>query len=361
MNIPPMIKSYIDRATNIGSREWGYLTSDPARPVLGHGLSILAGTLAGLVFWSLFQPVPVIPEYQYTIEVKTPIIQKQDRAATPQATELDTDKNSRIPDPALIENIPPYGDLPKIDKANMRRPFDAYRMPFDIDNLSKPLVSFVIMDVGLSSKQSSEIVESLQPGTTVMLSSSGHELSGWAQKVRAKKAEVWLELAAEPEDYPKSDAGTNALLTSASIEQNQTSILYQLGKATGYVGLISPYDSPYFQTGADADFLAGSIFERGLGLVIHTSQDIPALKTESIAKNIPFYSSPMITLSPEYDTKMADKVISDRLSEKGYAVVFVSPSATSIKLYKNLSSALTDQGVALAPLSAIAIHARNGK
>ncbi len=361
MNIPPMIKSYIDRASNLGSREWGYLTSDPARPVLEHGLSILGGTLAGLVFWSLFQTVPVIPEYQYTIEVKAPITQKQDHAVTPQAAKKNTDENTRIPDPALIENTPPYGDLPKIDKAHARRPFDVYRMPFDTQNLSKPLVSFVMMDVGLSSKQSLEVLGSLQPGTTVMLSSSGHKLSEWAQKIRTKKAEVWLELAAEPEDYPQSDAGANALLTSASIEQNQTRILYQLGKATGYVGLISPYDSPYFQTGADADFLAGSIFERGLGLVIHTSHDIPALKTESTEKDIPFYSSPMITLLPEYDTKIADKVISDRLSEKGYAVVFVPPSTTSIKLYKDLSAMLINRGIALSPLSAIAIHARGGK
>lgn len=361
MNIPPVIKSYVDRATNLGSREWEYLTSDPARPVLEHGLSILGGTLAGLVFWSLFQTVPVIPEYRYTIEVKAPVIQKQDHAATVKTTEPNADEGIRIPDPALIENIAPYGDLPKIDKANMRRPFDAYRMPFDPQNLSKPLVSFVMMDVGLSSKLSSEIIGSLQPETTVMLSSSGHELSEWGKKARAKKAEVWLELAAEPDDYPKSDAGMNALLTSASIEQNQTSILYQLGKATGYVGLISPYDSPYFQTGADADFLAGSIFERGLGLVIHTSEDIPALKSESVTQNIPFYTDDILTLSPEYDDAKARKIVTDRLSQKGYAVVFVPPSATSIKLYKNLSSALIDQGVALAPLSAIAIHARNGK
>lgn len=360
--------------------DFSFIQTSQFQSAFTDGSSIFAGCIVGLLFWSAFQTTPVVPPYALIASfspekteaaVSVPVSEKtetQSHQDEPVKTE-DKEKDTHAPESQNINHAPAkielplagltehndkYGDLPIIRVTDKLRPFDAYRQTFPADNLDKPLVAVVMLDYGLSTKDSSSVLGVLPNGINLVLSTAASNTKNWAQQAYDHGHEVWLELAVEPEDYPLSDPGAHALLTSASIEQNQSALMSQLGAAVGYAGIFAVEPSPYFTSGADADFVSGGVFARGLGLIVNSAHADPVIKNAAIETKTPFYIGNMITATDPDQYQDNFKQAEATAKEKGFSIILFHPLPKTQKAILDWVGNLKAAGFALAPLSVLA-------
>ncbi len=349
--------------------EWKRILNTPDfQAAFIHGISIWSGALVGLLVWAIFQQTPVDPPYRYILDLTPPTTEEGTSAKTEETTipqdtkHQDTGHDTpvtaapekfSVPLPGLTEQHAKYGDLPIIRKSDHLRPFDAYRHPFAKDNLSKPLIAVVMMDYGLSEQGSDGILGVLPSGVNLLLSTAARDTRAWVQKAYDHGHEVWLQLALEPPDYPASDPGAHALMTAGSIESNQDALLAQLGHAVGYAGVFSPLPSPYFLSGADADFAANAMFDRGLGLMINASTTSPIVRNAALDSKAPFYMGDMIVAADPRLYPDAFAKAEAQAQKNGFAIIVFSPLPFAQKKMLDWTGQLTARGFSLAPLSII--------
>ena len=110
------------------------------------------------------------------------------------------------------------------------------------------------------------------------------------------------------------------------------------------------------QRGADADFLAGQIFARGLGLVLESQNVNQALIHEAHSQKSPFLVAPMIFLDSDKaleSTNTLENDISAQIQSVGYAVITVDLTPAALDFLSYLTKTLPEKGMVLAPLSVL--------
>lgn len=324
-----------------------------------HGLSIFAGVCLGLIIWTAAQKTPDMPRYALTASIPEPT-----KPSVPVATSASPAKSApsdhaapakvTLPLPGLTEDKPPYGALPIVRTTDELRPFDAYRRPFAAGDLDKPLIALAMLDYGLSVRDSKSVLGVMPAGINLILSRAARDATTWSQQAYDHGHEVWLDLATEPADYPLNDPGAHALMTSASIEKNQESLLHQLGHAVGYAGVFAADPGPYFASGADADFAAGIIFARGLGLMVNAPDTATIARSAANEARAPLYAAPMTVMDHAANYESAFRQAERNAKEKGYAIVLFRPLPPAQKAVMSWIETLKAKGYALAPLSIIA-------
>jgi uncharacterized protein len=331
-----------------------------------HGLGIVLGGYAGLILWALFlaaplpapapaphSPTAIMAEHAVPLSPTAP-------APTEHLPQVDTENvggKVTLPLPGLTEHDAAYGELPIIRAKDKLAPFDAYRQPFPADKLDHPLIAVVMFDYGLSKRASGSILGVMPPEVNVALSPAARDAQKWAQDAFDHGHEIWLELSTEPPNYPQSDTGANTLLTNAPVEDNRKNLFTQLGAVAGYAGVINAGDSPYFRSGPDADFMAGALYERGLGLVVGTAQTAPTLRSQAKNENRPFYAGDLIWLdrsSNADDIQAALTRVEDRAKSNGFAIAAFRPTKAGRTTVVAWLATLKQKGLLLAPLSIIA-------
>ena len=140
------------------------------------------------------------------------------------------------PDPDLIERSP-LGPLPKIGK-NGRQAWQVYARPFD-DSDKRVRIAIVIHGLGLNSRVTESAIRGLPGAVTLAFIPYADKLDDWLRRARAAGHEVLLGVPMEPANYPESDPGPQALLTTLTTNQNLKRLEWTLGRATGYVGVTS--------------------------------------------------------------------------------------------------------------------------
>lgn len=359
--------------------DFGFMRDTEFRAAFHHGLAIAAGGIVGLCVWAGWQgPAPspyrdsvVITPFrlitdEQKVELNTADIPEHPADApqtAPTETVTYTDhrpdiapNKATLPMPGLTEARPPYGNLPRIRKEDKLHPFDAYRQPFASDQLTKPLVAVVMLDYGLSDEASGSILGVMPPEVNVAVSPAARNPKIWAQKAFDHGHELWLELAAEPPGYPNIDPGANALLTTSPVEKNQAALYTQMGSVVGYAGFIGRDASPYYASGADADFMAGLIYDRGLGLALNTDHADPILKSEAIRTKSPFYAGHMVMLDDPLNAAglaRAFAQVEATAHKKGFAIALFHPSNLARKEVLDWLSTLKTKDLTLTPLSVI--------
>jgi hypothetical protein len=159
----------------------------------------------------------------------------------------------------------------------------------------------------------------------------------------------------EPLNYPRDDPGPNALLTMLGADRNVERLEWSLGKAVGYVGITSTTGSKFTATPAAMQPVIDALKARGLLLV-----DARA-NPKSVAGPLATLSGVPRALGDRViDRDLSRGAIDDQLREleelaktNGAAVGFASPYPTTIERLNLWLTALTDRGIALAPVSAV--------
>ena len=99
--------------------------------------------------------------------------------------------------------------------------------------------------LGLSNAATEAAIQGLPGAVTLAFQPYSDGLQRWIGLARAAGHETLLNLPMEPQDYPQSDPGPQALFTSLSDEQNAQRLEWVLSRVTGYVGVVNHMGSRF--------------------------------------------------------------------------------------------------------------------
>ena len=140
------------------------------------------------------------------------------------------------PLPGLQEPVPgrPGAFLPRIG-ADGRAPMQAYAAPFD-PNDRRPRIGVLLAGMGLNGADSAAAIGMLPSGVTFAFSPYADRTASLLDAARQRGQEYLLSLPMEPKGAPLHDAGDQALLVGAPVEQNRRRLEWSLARIGGYVG-----------------------------------------------------------------------------------------------------------------------------
>ena len=248
------------------------------------------------------------------------------------------------PDPALIEESP-TGPLPIID-ADGRMPWRVYSRPANALE-TRPRIAVVVTEVGIADDTTAQAIGLPGPVTLAAARDEGHE--------------VLLTLPMEPRDFPRSDPGPYALMTTLDEEANLERLNWILSRVTGYIG-VANYQGTAFT--ADERSLRPIMTALGQrGLVYFDTREDP---TSGAPRTAEIAGAPSTAADVVADEELSRAAILRKLNEaeviakaKQTAVVLIRPYPMAMSRVGSWAQDLEEKGLVLAPLSAV-IRARAG-
>tara|TARA_R110002049_G_scaffold71979_4_gene185206 strand:- start:58304 stop:59878 length:1575 start_codon:yes stop_codon:yes gene_type:complete len=265
------------------------------------------------------------------------------------------------PDPLRPAPVPgldeegSFGRIPRIGDDGTT-PFDAYKRPFEtVEN--QPYVAIILTGVGLNTARTEAAINDLPLNISLGISPYARDIAKVAMDARAMGHEVFLQVPMEPNDFPLSDPGPRALLTSLSEGENLVRLEWLLARFPGYAGLVSHQGSKFGSMDSAIRPVLEIITRSGLMYVEGSNSGIASYGAQ-LAANA---SSPNAVGNIVIDDVPSRREIDARLNElvelakrNGAAIGFAQSYPVTIQRLKNWAFRLRRQGVVLAPVSALA-------
>ncbi len=252
-----------------------------------------------------------------------------------------------VPLPELVERSP-NGPLPAIGPGN-RQSWQAYAHPFT-DDTGRPRVAVLVTGLGLSKDRTELAIAKLPAAVSLAFSPYAPDLQHWVEQARQAGHEVLLELPLEPPQFPARDPGPLGLLSALSPQHASSRLKKVMGRAVGYVGLVGMRGSP-FATSPNMAAALAAMKQRG---VLYAGD--PAIKTAH-ADTLPAFA-PMTEI---IDAQPFRDAIDARLNQvaatahrNGTALAVTDPLPVAIERLVHWLEALSQGGLVLAPVSAVA-------
>lgn len=256
------------------------------------------------------------------------------------------------PDPALVQQGP-SGPLPVI-APDGRQAWQVYARPFD-ETEKRPRIALIVGDLGLSAAATTAAIQRLPAPVTLAFAPYAHNLNDWIAQARAAGHEVMLQLPMEPLDYPTSDPGPQALLTSLDAAGNLQRLEWVLSRVAGYVG-VTNYMGSKFTTSPD-NLRPVLTALKGRGLLFLDSRSSQRSVAAKLAKEL---GMPVAVNNRFVDNEASRAAIDARLDEleriakaTGIAVGIGYPYPVTIERIGAWAQGLPGRGLALAPVSAV--------
>ena len=129
-----------------------------------------------------------------------------------------------------------YGMIPMI--ADGLKPFTVYAAEADRAKAAKmPVVAIVIGGLGVGAAKTADAIMKLPPAVTLAFTPYGSDPTKLAERARAQRHEILLQVPMEPFDYPDNDPGPQTLLSTLGAEQNLDRLHWHLSRFQGYAGI----------------------------------------------------------------------------------------------------------------------------
>ncbi|MBV8939992.1 MAG: divergent polysaccharide deacetylase family protein, partial [Alphaproteobacteria bacterium] len=243
------------------------------------------------------------------------------------------------------------GPLPRLSKTGIK-PWIYYGR--DYARSDKPMIAVMVTGLGFNRKMVEDAVR-LPPAISLAFSPYGPSGNIWAAAARAAGHEIFIELPAEPADYPASDPGPHGLLTSNNPQENLTRLRWVMTRMPGYVGLYLP---PQERLTANADAAAPLlqfIASRGVMLVLGAATLPEAAERLLTTLVLPvvradIYSGEESTV----DFSGLLLQLEDLAHRNGRALLVVQASPGVFKVLGDWAQRIEEKGYSLAPVSALA-------
>jgi polysaccharide deacetylase 2 family uncharacterized protein YibQ len=257
---------------------------------------------------------------------------------------------SRLTDPKPLPPAPvetllrqsAYGPLPVVSRDG-KAPWKVYGRPFDAP-AGKPRLAVVVAGLGLDKDATEAAITKLPAEVTLAFSPYGGALDKWVKKAREFGHEVMLALPAEPVGFPARDPGPWGLLTGNPPEENISRLEQVLARAPGAVGVLA-LEGPFVRSAKLSPVLA-ALKERGLiflGEGAKVDVDVPAAAVTSTVESDLFRDAIAARL---------DRAAT-AAKDSGTGLVVVSPRPVAFDRLVGWLDRLGNQGIALAPATAI--------
>lgn len=257
------------------------------------------------------------------------------------------------PDPALAETTP-FGQAPKIG-ADGRQPWRAYARPFD-QPADRPRIALVLTNMGLDEPLTAKAADALSPDITFAFNPYAPNLATQIEYARMRGHEALLLMPLEPFDYPNSDPGPHALLTTLNETENQRRLDWVLARASGYIGFINFMGGKFTSSPEHMKLLSTVLKQRGLIFVdARTAPKSVGARAQKEVGGVFAFSNRQIDVTPNAPLIEARLEELERVARGGgVALGTATPLPITLDRLIQWSRALPQRSMVLAPVSAIA-------
>ncbi len=272
-----------------------------------------------------------------------------------------TNANKPLLDSKLLEATR-HGAIPKIGPDGAR-PSARYAQPRDLppDKKDAPLVAIVIGGLGISASGTADAFTKMPSPVTFALAPYGADLEKLAERGRAGKHEILLQVPMEPFDYPDNDPGPQTLLTSLTPEQNIDRLHWLMSRFQGYVGLISFMGARFTASEQGLSPILRDVAKRGLIYVDDGSSSRSIASQMAGTQNLPFAKADVVLdtvpTTAEIDHALARLEMKAR--DSGTAVGYATAKPGTIARIAEWIKKAESKGIILVPITMVAIKAKS--
>ena len=166
-------------------------------------------------------------------------------------------------DPRLLEKSR-YGMIPVV--ADGLKPFTVYAAEADRAKAARmPVVSIVVGGLGVGAAKTTDAIMKLPSAVTLAFTPYGSDPGKLAERARAQRHEILLEIPMEPFDYPDNDPGPQTLLTTLNADQNLDRMYWHMSRFQGYAGVANFMGGRFVVADAVMQPIVKEAAKRGLG------------------------------------------------------------------------------------------------
>jgi uncharacterized protein len=254
-----------------------------------------------------------------------------------------------------------YGMIPVVSDG--LKPFTVYAAEADRAKAAKmPVVAIVVAGLGVGAAKTTDAIMKLPPAVTLAFTPYGSDPAKLAERARAQRHEILLQIPMEPFDYPDNDPGPQTLLTSLAPDQNLDRLYWHLSRFQGYAGIANFMGARFVVTDAVMQPIVREAAKRGLGYLDDGSAPRSIAPTLAAGQAMPFAKADLsidaVPTSVEIDRALAK--LETLAKERGTAIGIASALPISIERIGVWIKALESRGIMLVPLTTAMLKSKSG-
>ncbi|MBR0990761.1 divergent polysaccharide deacetylase family protein [Bradyrhizobium japonicum] len=261
--------------------------------------------------------------------------------------------------PKLLEKSR-YGMIPMV--ADGLKPFNVYAADADRAKAAKmPVVAIVIGGLGVGAAKTADAIMKLPAAVTLAFTPYGTDPGKLAERARAQRHEIFLQIPMEPYDFPDNDPGPQTLLTSLSTDQNMDRLYWHFSRMQGYAGITNFMGARFIATEAAMQPIIREAAKRGLGFFDDGSSPRSIAGPAAASAAMPFGRGDIaidVVPTPTEIDRALNKLES-AARERGAAVGTASALPVSIERIGAWTKALGDRGILLVPLTTAMLKSKS--
>jgi uncharacterized protein len=279
-----------------------------------------------------------------------------------------TDKAEPDAPPAMMAGIDQrlleksrYGMIPVISDG--LKPFTAYAAEADRAKAAKmPVVAIVVGGLGVGAAKTTDAIMKLPPAVTLAFTPYGLDPAKLAERARAQRHEILLQIPMEPFDYPDNDPGPQTLLTTLAPEQNLDRMYWHLSRFQGYAGIANFMGARFVVNDAVMQPIVREAAKRGLGYLDDGSAPRSVAPTLAAGQAMPFARADLsidaVPTALEIDRALVK--LESLAKERGVAIGIASALPISIERIGVWVKTLENHGIMLVPLTTAMLKSKSG-
>src|SRR4051794_19083240 len=263
-------------------------------------------------------------------------------------------------DPKLLEKSR-YGMIPAV--SGDLKPFNVYAADADRAKAAKmPVVAILIGGLGVGAAKTTDAIMRLPAAVTLAFTPYGSDPGKLAERARAQRHEILLQVPMEPFDYPDNDPGPQTLLTTLTPEQNLDRLYWHLSRFQGYAGIANFMGARFVVADAVMQPIVREAAKRGLGYLAAGTARRSVAASRASGKAMPFAKADIsidaVPTAVEIDRALAR--LESLARERGTAVGVASALPISIDRIAAWIRTLESHGIMLVPLTTAMLKSKSG-
>jgi polysaccharide deacetylase 2 family uncharacterized protein YibQ len=278
------------------------------------------------------------------------------------------DKAEAEAEPAMMAGIDPrlleksrYGMIPVVSDG--LKPFTVYAAEADRAKAAKmPVVAIVVGGLGVGAAKTTDAIMKLPPAVTLAFTPYGSDPTKLAERARAQRHEILLQVPMEPFDYPDNDPGPQTLLTTLTPEQNLDRLYWHLSRFQGYAGIANFMGARFVVADAFMQPIVREAAKRGLGYLDDGAAPRSVAASLAASQAVPFAKADVsidaVPTAVEIERALAK--LENLAKERGTAVGIASALPISIERIGVWTKALEGRGIMLVPLTTAMLKSKSG-
>ena len=314
------------------------------------------------------EPVPVIKQAAPSEQRTITIIDGSSGARHDVAIAGESpDKNPTDVRPAVMAGIDQrlleksrYGMIPIASEG--LKPFNVYAAEADRARAAKmPVVAIVVSGLGVGAAKTIDAIMKLPSAITLAFTPYGSDPTKLAERARAQRHELLLQIPMEPYDYPDNDPGPQTLLTTLAPEQNIDRLHWHLSRFQGYAGIANFMGARFVASDAVMQPVVKEVAKRGLGYFDDGTVPRSVAPSLAITQTVPFAKADVsvdaVPTAAEIDHALVKLEVMAK--ERGFAIGVASALPISIERISAWTRTLENRGVMLVPLTTAMLKSKS--